>query len=518
MLNKKKKERKKKEAGAQQTEKREIFVEPDLVKEANAPKPEESSTREEESPLSSGEAAPGEEETVPKEEETVPNPEEDGTRAKTLSDEAIPGGEESALNPEEDGSREEESPSGEAAPGEEKETANFKDAEFTEVERRRRAKNAPPEKPKKWKKRTWVLLIVILFIVAVLLTFGYSVYSEYARTESVDGDEVTVSIEEGSTTRQMAAVLRDAGVIRYETSFLLKTYFSGNQGKLRYGEYVLNDGICLNDLMEVLTTGGAPKEELTFTIPEGYSIPMIARKLEEEEVMSADEFLTAVENAAEDFEYADELPEADAVLYQLEGYMVPDTYYLSENMTAQELVDKILDEFTEYYDGLRRMRTIAVNMSMEEVLTRASLVQKETERTEEYATVAGVINNRLNQDMYLQFDSTVAYGVTDGLYGLDRVLYSHLETESPYNTYLHKGLPAGPICSPSREAIDGVLYPEEHDYLYFQTDQAKNDGSNLYFKTYEEHEAAAATTTEAGEETTTEGDEKTTTVPGAQGE
>ena len=130
-------------------------------------------------------------------------------------------------------------------------------------------------------------------------------------------------------------------------------------------------------------------------------------------------------------------------------------------------------------------------MSVEEVLIRASLVQKETERPEEYPMVAGVINNRLAQNMRLQFDSTVVYAMSEGMYGVERVLYDHLEIDSPYNTYKNDGLPVGPICSPSLEAIDGVLHPAEHNYLYFQTDQVKNDGSNLYFETYEEHAAAA---------------------------
>lgn len=221
---------------------------------------------------------------------------------------------------------------------------------------------------------------------------------------------------------------------------------------------------------------------------------MIAEKLENEGVMSQEEFLTAVENAAADFQYKDILPAADQVFYQLEGYIFPDTYYLSEDMTGDELVAKILDEFLQKFDEQRQQEAEAMGMSVEEVLIRASLVQKETERPEEYPMVAGVINNRLAQNMRLQFDSTVVYAMTKGMYGVDRVLYADLEIDSPYNTYKNDGLPVGPICSPSLEAIDGVLHPAEHNYLYFQTDQVKNDGSNLYFETYEEHAAAAATT------------------------
>lgn len=342
-----------------------------------------------------------------------------------------------------------------------------------------------------WQK---ILLGAGAVVLAVMLTFGFSIWREYSRTESTEGNPVEVTIEEGSSTRQVAQELKDAGVIRYETAFLMKIYFSDNRGKLRYGTFALNDGMCLDDVIAALVTGGAQKEEESFTIPEGYSIPMIAEKLENEGVMSQDEFLTAVKNAAANFQYADVLPAADQVFYQLEGYIFPDTYYLSEDMTGDELVAKILDEFLNKFDEQRQQEAANLGMSVEEVLIRASLVQKETERPEEYPMVAGVINNRLAQNMRLQFDSTVVYAMSEGMYGVERVLYDHLEIDSPYNTYKNDGLPVGPICSPSLEAIDGVLHPAEHNYLYFQTDQVKNDGSNLYFETYEEHAAAAATT------------------------
>ena len=342
-----------------------------------------------------------------------------------------------------------------------------------------------------WQK---VLLTVGVIVLAVILTFGFSIWREYSRTESMEGEPVEVTIAQGSSTRQVAKELKDAGVIRYETAFLLKIYFSDDRGKLRYGTFALNDGMCLADVIETLVTGGAQKEEESFTIPEGYSIPMIAEKLEEEGVMSQEEFLTAVKNAAADFVYKDQLPSAEQVFYQLEGYIFPDTYYLSEDMTGEELVQKILAEFEQKFDAERLKEAQDLGMSMEEVLIRASLVQKETDLPQEYSMVAGVINNRLAQNMRLQFDSTVVYAMSEGMYGVGRVLYDHLEIDSPYNTYKVDGLPVGPICNPSLEAIDGVLHPAQHNYLYFQTDQVKNDGSNLYFETYEEHAAAAATT------------------------
>lgn len=335
---------------------------------------------------------------------------------------------------------------------------------------------------------------LFVLVLAIVLTFGYSLWSEYSRKDTSDGKTVEVTIEQGSTTKEVSGVLKDSGIIRYEIPFLMKMYFSDYRGKLRYGTFRLSDGMSLDSIIKALATGGALKEEDAFTIPEGYSVKMIANKLEKEGVMSADEFLSAVEKAAGDFVYAQYLPDKNQVVYQLEGYLFPDTYYLSENMTGDELVQKILGEFEQKFDQSRQEMAAAAGMSVEEVLIRASMIQKETERPEEYPTIAGVINNRLAKNMNLQFDSTVVYAMTRGLYGVDRVLYDHLKTESPYNTYLNKGLPVGPICNPSLEAIDGALHPEEHEYLYFQADAVKKDGSNLYFKTYEEHMAAAATT------------------------
>ena len=127
-----------------------------------------------------------------------------------------------------------------------------------------------------WQK---ILLGAGAVVLAVMLTFGFSIWREYSRTESTEGNPVEVTIEEGSSTRQVAQELKDAGVIRYETAFLMKIYFSDNRGKLRYGTFALNDGMCLDDVIAALVTGGAQKEEQSFTIPEGYSIPMIAEKL-----------------------------------------------------------------------------------------------------------------------------------------------------------------------------------------------------------------------------------------------
>lgn len=358
------------------------------------------------------------------------------------------------------------------------------------------------EPERKTHRLSRVLFTLLLLVIVAIAVVAVPIGREYFR-KTASGDDIEVTIEAGSSSRQVGEILKEKGVIRNENAFLLKLYFSDYWGKLRYGTFDLNDGMSLAEVIETLATADGQKKENVLTIPEGYTIEMTAAKLEKENIMKADEFLAAVERAADSATYKAQLPDKSEVYYQLQGYIYPDTYYLSDDMTGDELVAMILAQFDEKFDSERQKAAEALGMTVEEVLIRASLVQKETEKPEEYATIAGVIQNRLDKDMKLQFDSTAVYAITKGQYGMDRVLYSDLKVDSPYNTYKNKGLPPGPICSPSLEAIDGVLHAEKHDYLYFQMDMTKNDGSNIFSKTYEEHQAASATTGEKKETETT---------------
>ncbi len=337
-------------------------------------------------------------------------------------------------------------------------------------------------------------LLVIFIIVSLAMTFVYSMWHEYSRTTSAGGEAVRVTIPKGATSRDVAKILQQDGIVRYEYPFLVKLYLSEYRGRIRYGTYQLTNTMSLEDILKIITSTG---NELTLSIPEGYTIARIGQKLEEEGVMTAAEFTQAMEKAAADFAYASILPSKDKVFYQLEGYAYPSTYYLTEDITGEGLADKILAEFKMRFTGTRQDQAKAKNMSVEEVLIRASMVQMETQKENEFPIIAQIIQNRLDKKMKLQFDSTVVYAVTNGLYGKDQVLYSDLKYDSPYNTYLYEGLPPGPICSPSLKAIDAVLNPEPNNFLFFQEDATKDDGSNLFFETYEEHEAASKTAEKA---------------------
>lgn len=359
------------------------------------------------------------------------------------------------------------------------------------------------------KKSSVIIKAVFLIVFAALIGIAIVLFMEYSRS-TTQGKEIEMEIPEGSSTKDIVRLLKENGVIRFQIPFYIRLYQSESRGKLRYGSYTLNDGMSLNDIIDALSRGGKESSsQIRFTVPEGYTVKKIGAKLEEEDIVKAEDFYQAVKDAAKDFPYAKELPEADSVFYQLEGYLFPDTYFLEEDMTADEILAMMLDEFQNKMDADHVKKAEEMGMTVTELLVRASLVEKETELLEEYPVIAGVINNRLAANMKLQFDSTVVYAMTEGDYGVKRVLYSDLKYDSPYNTYMYEGLPVGPIGNPGLEAIDAVLNPADHEYLFFQTDTVKNDGSNLFFKTYEEHEAAYSTRNQ-GEETTGAAEEKTT--------
>ncbi|MDO4977943.1 MAG: endolytic transglycosylase MltG [Eubacteriales bacterium] len=371
---------------------------------------------------------------------------------------------------------------------------------------------------KQKKKSHPIVKGILLVLILAIFAGGFVFYTEYSRP-SKKGKEIEVVIEEGSSTKKVIATLKEKGLINLQLPMYVKLARSPFRNKLRYGTFKLNDGMSLYEILETLATGGQDEDVIVVTIPEGYTAEMIASRLEENGVMNGQEFLDALKEKAKDFAEKDQLPDEKQVYYQLQGYLFPDTYHLDKDTTAEEFIDMMLDEFEKRFDESRRKKAKEMGYSITEVLTRASLVQMETDLISEYPTIAGVINNRLEKNMKLQFDSTVVYAMTEGKYGVARVMYSDLEYDSPYNTYQVKGLPAGPICNPSQEAIDSVLNPAEHNYLFFQTDTVKNDGSNLFFETYDEHLAASSTAnrgeeTKESEEMTTEKTEKSTVESG----
>ena len=331
-----------------------------------------------------------------------------------------------------------------------------------------------------------ILLIILAVIVLVAGYFGITMYQEFTSTGSGTEEVVVIEIEQGETTKTIATKLKNSGLIDYEIVFYLKVKSLGVGDKLRYGTYSLHKESGLAEIIEALTTGGAMLESNMFTIPEGYTIELIAAKLEKEGFCTEQEFLDAVQKDY-DYWFLEDIPINAEIPYKLQGFLYPETYAITDKMTAEDIVNVMLRQFDKEFSDELRSQMKKQGKTVFEVVVEASVIERETKLEFEKAMVAGVIENRIKKGMKLEIDATALYPLTSGLYNKNRVFFVDLEIDSLYNTYMYEGLPVGPICNPSISCMEAVLNPAQHSYLYYHTDKVRNDGSHIFTETYEEH-------------------------------
>ncbi len=329
-----------------------------------------------------------------------------------------------------------------------------------------------------------ILLIVLCVFLLVGGVIGGSMFMEYRSNDPGEGETVTVEIAQGEGIWEISGKLKEEGLIRYRLVFCLKAKSMG--ASLRYGTFTLYKNAGLETIIESMSSGGALKEEKLFTVPEGYTIEMIGKKLEKEGICTETEFLEAVEKDY-DYRFLDSVPEDAEVFYRLQGFLYPDTYAIGEDMTAEDIVTVMLEQFDNKFSAEMKNKMEQLGKTVYEVVTEASVIERETMIDSERELVAGVIKNRLEIGMRLQIDPTFLYPITNGLYDIDRSTYEHTRFESPYNTYQNYGLPVGPIANPGLPSLEAALNPAEHEFFYYHTDTEKNDGSHIFTKTYEEH-------------------------------
>lgn len=335
--------------------------------------------------------------------------------------------------------------------------------------------NKTANKKQRVKKNKFNIPFLVLFIVIVLLLQIQTSLEPFDKSQG----EVRVQIPAGSSTRQIAAILHSEDLIENEYIFLAYAKLAGYDKKLKAGNYVLSKSLSLSQLLEQLSKGQA--DVVAFTVPEGYSVEQIAELLAQKGLVNKDEFLDLAKHG--DFNNLYVNNELN-VEYNLEGYLFPDTYHVSPDSSAEEIINLMLKRFAEIYDEEAQARAKNIGLKDQELITLASMIEKEAKLDSDRSLIAGVIYNRLKKGMRLQIDATIQY-----IYKQPkaRLTYKDLEIESPYNTYLHEGLPPGPIASPGKAAIEAALYPAETDFLYYV---AKSDGSHVFSKTLKEHNEA----------------------------
>ncbi len=332
------------------------------------------------------------------------------------------------------------------------------------------------------KRKNKMPIVIVAICLAVVLIIGMPYIKELVSTTSVKGNMITVEIPMGASTEEIGNILKDEGLIKSVLIFKVRAKLSDNGSRMNYGSFNLNDGMCIPDIIDALAGTYATKETVMFTVPEGFSVQQIALRAESLGICSKDEFLKAL-NDKYDYDFINKIPVREGVHYRLQGFLYPETYEFYLDATAHEVIDKMLSQFEKETKDI----DIPEEMTLYEVVTMASLLEREALLDREMPTIAGVINNRLEKGMRLQIDASVQYAVSNGEYNINRVTYDDLEINSPYNTYKNTGLPVGPISNVSVMGIEAAINPQEHDYLYYHTDTQKNDGSHIFTKTYDEH-------------------------------
>lgn len=331
-----------------------------------------------------------------------------------------------------------------------------------------------------------ILLGIVAAIVVLGVIIGLSMLSEYQSTGVGTDENVTIEVAQGENVWDIAAKLKEEDLINYEVVFYLKVRAEGADSRLRYGTFTFNKECGLKEIIEELTSGGAQKEYVMFTVPEGYSIEMIAKKLETEGICAEADFLQAVE-LDYDYWFLENIPDDETIKYKLQGFLFPETYAVTEDMTAEDIVDVMLAQFDKCFTDEMKERMNVLDKDIFTIVTEASIIEREAKVDEERAMISGVIQNRLEIGMKLQMCPTALYPVTDGIYDKNFVTIADTEFDSLYNTYVYAGLPVGPIANPGTLSLEAALYPVEHEYLFYHTNEEKKDGSHIFTKTYQEH-------------------------------
>jgi len=316
----------------------------------------------------------------------------------------------------------------------------------------------------------FILALLIFFLFSFMaLYFGYFLISP----AGFDKKEEIFIVKKGSGLRTVATELERRRLVKGKNLFILWALLKGSAGDIKAGEYSLNQSMAPIRVLSILTSGAIKTYPLT--IPEGLTAEQIADLLAKKDLVNKIEFISLVMDKTLVASYHVDGP-------SLEGYLFPDTYLISKDIGARELIDVMVNRFWNVFNALTKGQKDF--MPLGETVTLASLVEKETGLAEERPVIASVFINRLKKRMRLESDPTVIYGLKDFDGNLKR---KDLRVRSPYNTYINYGLPPGPIANPGRDSLMAAINPAKTNYLYFVS---KNDGSHHFSATLKEHNTA----------------------------
>ena len=336
------------------------------------------------------------------------------------------------------------------------------------------------------RRRNRTVLIGLIVVVLALVGGGWWLTTPPSATHRMQ----MVTISRGTRITGIGRLLERQGIIRNTYAFVLEAKLSG-AGNVRAGRYRLYEDMSLHDVLDALVKGPhSVAGEHSVTIPEGYTVRQIADLLQAKGVTDGEEFyrLATSRKGIEQLHIAEPwfqtLQQQKPPLQTLEGYLFPDTYDFQPHIAPSKVVETLLTNFGNRFVRPYQQEIGTGTHNLHEIVTIASLIEREAEIEGDRARIAGVIENRLQRHQKLQIDATVLYALG---HHKNRVLYKDLKVRSPYNTYAHPGLPPGPIASPGLPSLLAALKPEKHDFLYYV---ARPNGAHIFTRTEAEHAAA----------------------------
>lgn len=344
-------------------------------------------------------------------------------------------------------------------------------------------------------KPTKKTMVLLSFGIALLIVILGSLIAYVLFFAPVGGGNTvyTVQITSGASVSKIASILEENGIIRSKTIFKFFVDFNDMSAKLRAGTYDLRKSMTMEEIMLTLSRGDGTGLVTKFTIVEGTTIDdIIAQFVDDRILVKSDEFSELCEVGDNYYDYAfiadlkDNSSASTDIKYMLEGYLFPDTYEIYTGSTADTIIKKMLNRFKNIFNDVYLARAKELNMSINDVVVLASMIEREG-KTADFKKVSAVFHNRIKKGLPMQSCATVQY-----ILGTRKLYLTTEDTsiKSGYNTYLNKGLPIGPICNPGKNAIEAALYPDESylkdGYLYFCTGDPAT-GELVFAKTYNQH-------------------------------
>jgi len=321
--------------------------------------------------------------------------------------------------------------------------------------------------------KRFAVLLLLLVVAAAAAGWFYSGVNQPFK--GYDGAEQFVEIPQGAGSSAIAKRLADAGIVRDVNTFRLALWVTGSGRRLQAGEYRFDRPVSAREVAGKIARGEVYVRPLTF--PEGLTYRQMSALYEGKGFGPALEFINAAKRGVL-------VSAVDPDAKDLEGYLFPDTYKLPRSTTAELLVDRMITAFMKTLTPELLEKAAARGLTVRQLVTLASIVEKETGSPDERPLVAAVYANRLKIGMGLQCDPTVIYALERAGRYHGNLTRDDLQFDSPYNTYRYAGLPPGPIASPGRAALEAAASPADVPYLYFVS---KNDGSHAFAATLDEH-------------------------------